>query len=249
MSPRHERRVSLPTYPFERRRYWLENDAGAQPRSSSSADMSSAGRRLRSALPETQFETVYSLARFDYLGDHRIYGMPILPFTAGLATLYDAARQHFGTDQVALANLQYREALVCRSPVNASCNPFWRRSTRRPRRSDWRASERTRPTPGERTWSAWRATGSRSQGDMAAHQPRSTRSSCGAPARFRPRSTTRRCGRSVFNMAPRSAPSRSSGAAQGEVLTRVRLPSQFPSKVRMPCTRPCSMLACTSIRR
>lgn len=111
-SPRHERRVSLPTYPFERRRYWLENDAGAQQRGSFSADMSSAGRRLRSALPETQFETVCSLARFDYLGDHRIYGMPILPFTAGLATLCDAARQHFGTDQVALANLQYREALV-----------------------------------------------------------------------------------------------------------------------------------------
>jgi acyl transferase domain-containing protein/surfactin synthase thioesterase subunit/acyl carrier protein len=110
--PYHGRRISLPTYPFERRRYWLENDSGAQPRALASADMSMTGRRLRSALPETQFESTYSLARFGYLGDHRIYAMPVLPLTVGLTTLREAARQHFATDGIALANLQYREALV-----------------------------------------------------------------------------------------------------------------------------------------
>ena len=74
--------------------------------------MTMTGRRLRSALPETQFESAYSLTRFEYLGDHRIYGMPVLPLTAGLMALRDAARQHFATDGVVLANLQYREALI-----------------------------------------------------------------------------------------------------------------------------------------
>jgi acyl transferase domain-containing protein/surfactin synthase thioesterase subunit/acyl carrier protein len=110
--PYRKSRTSLPTYPFEHRRYWLERDASARPRSSYPQEMSLTGQRIRSTLPEVQFETTYSLARFNYLGDHRIYGMPVLPLAAGLTALRDAARQHFGTDQVALANLQYREALV-----------------------------------------------------------------------------------------------------------------------------------------
>jgi surfactin synthase thioesterase subunit/acyl carrier protein/nucleoside-diphosphate-sugar epimerase len=110
--PYRRRRISLPTYPFERRRHWLDGDNRARVRDSSSGETSLAGERLRSALPQTQFEIVYSLARLEYLADHRIYAMPVLPFTVGLAALHDAARQHFGTDRIALANLQYREALV-----------------------------------------------------------------------------------------------------------------------------------------
>jgi surfactin synthase thioesterase subunit/acyl carrier protein len=52
------------------------------------------------------------LQRFPYLDDHRIYGMPVLPMTAGLTALRDAACQYFGSDAVEIANLQYREAMV-----------------------------------------------------------------------------------------------------------------------------------------
>src|SRR6202023_3263740 len=102
--PRH--RVSLPTYPFERRRFWLEADSTRRsPRPLSNG---LTGVRLRSALPDVQFESIYSLQRFAYLDDHRIYGMPVLPTTAGLTALRDAARQHFGSDAVEIVNLQYR---------------------------------------------------------------------------------------------------------------------------------------------
>ena len=54
----------------------------------------------------------YGLNLLPYLDDHRIYGMPVLPMTAAIAALCDAARRHFGTDAVALDNFQYRDALV-----------------------------------------------------------------------------------------------------------------------------------------
>jgi surfactin synthase thioesterase subunit/acyl carrier protein len=108
--PYPSRRVSLPTYPFERRRFWIEADANA--RSAGPLSNGLTGIRLRSALPDAQFESAYSLQRFSYLDDHRIYGMPVLPTTVGVTALRDAACQYFGSDAVEIANLQYREAMV-----------------------------------------------------------------------------------------------------------------------------------------
>jgi acyl transferase domain-containing protein/surfactin synthase thioesterase subunit/acyl carrier protein len=115
-APQRGRRISLPTYPFERRRFWIDGDTTARspaPGSAATAPGTSlTGLRLRSPLPDIQFESAYSLARFGWLDDHRIYGMLVLPLTAGLAALQQAARQHFGTDAVEIDNLQYREAMV-----------------------------------------------------------------------------------------------------------------------------------------
>ena len=115
--PHPAHRISLPTYPFEHRRFWLEDN---RPRySASDIAQGWAGTRIRSALPEAQFETSLSLDRLPWLNDHRIYGMPVLPTTVGLCAVADAARQYFNTDQVAVENLQYREALVL--PETADC--------------------------------------------------------------------------------------------------------------------------------
>ncbi len=108
--PYRQRLVSLPTYPFERRRFWIEGEA--RVRSTGSVANGMAGVRLRSALPDAQFESTYSLHRVGYLDDHRIYGMAVLPTTVGLTALRDAARQYFSSDTVEIANLQYREAMV-----------------------------------------------------------------------------------------------------------------------------------------
>jgi acyl transferase domain-containing protein len=98
------RRLSLPTYPFERRRFWLDDDAPPSTAENHCRLDKSSGVSSSIWLPDIQFETTYSLARFEYLNDHRIHGTPVLPLTFGLRALRDAARQHFGTDNAEIAN-------------------------------------------------------------------------------------------------------------------------------------------------
>jgi acyl transferase domain-containing protein/surfactin synthase thioesterase subunit/acyl carrier protein len=110
--PWRRSRISLPTYPFARQRFWLDGDRTAFSRSRRANAEELAGERIRSALPESQFEARYGLNLHPYLADHRIYGSPVLPMTGAISALSDAARRHFGTDAVALDNFQYRDALI-----------------------------------------------------------------------------------------------------------------------------------------
>jgi acyl transferase domain-containing protein/surfactin synthase thioesterase subunit/acyl carrier protein len=108
--PHGFRRVPLPTYPFERQRFWIDGDGSSAGARGGGADLT--GVRLRSPLSEIQFETSYGLERIPYLADHRIYGLPVLPTTVGLVALQEAARRQFGSEAIEVANLQYREAMV-----------------------------------------------------------------------------------------------------------------------------------------
>jgi len=101
------RRVSMPTYAFEKRRHWIQDDTVCSQREPMSTGL--LGARLRSPLP--QFEAIYSLDRLPYLDDHRIYGTPILPLTVALTALREAARQNFDTDGIEVTNIQYQEAM------------------------------------------------------------------------------------------------------------------------------------------
>ena len=123
--PHRRRRVPLPSYPFEHRRYWLEDDSGGRRRDVSAAAPSLTGVRLRSALPDLQFETVYSLARFPYLDDHRIHGMAVLPLTVGLTALVDLAHREAKKGEFALPGLgklvkQKRKARIGRNPATGA---------------------------------------------------------------------------------------------------------------------------------
>jgi acyl transferase domain-containing protein/NADPH:quinone reductase-like Zn-dependent oxidoreductase len=78
------RRVPLPTYPFQRRRYWLE----AAPRPEATPPAGSVhpllGRRLRSPLAELLLEARLAADLPSFLADHRVFGRPIVPAAAWL---------------------------------------------------------------------------------------------------------------------------------------------------------------------
>jgi acyl transferase domain-containing protein/surfactin synthase thioesterase subunit len=108
-APWRRRRVSLVSYPFQREPHRLPPPRAVRGRGASHPLM---GQAVASPLDSQQFEAVYDLAALPWNDDHRIYGMAILPTAAALEAVRAAAARHFGTDEVTVEDVVYREALV-----------------------------------------------------------------------------------------------------------------------------------------
>ncbi|MDZ7269344.1 MAG: SDR family NAD(P)-dependent oxidoreductase [candidate division KSB1 bacterium] len=91
------RRVVLPSYPFQRERYWCDERkksvVSARPLPAAGGHPL-LGQRLRSPLlKDLVFESVVSLAHIPFLEGHRVYGTVVFPATAYLEMIIAAARQ------------------------------------------------------------------------------------------------------------------------------------------------------------
>jgi acyl transferase domain-containing protein len=113
------RRVTLPTYPFERRRHWIapsslpsRRSVGA-PAETDRATHPLLGRRIRSsALKDNVFETRLDVDALSFLGDHRVLGQVVYPAAAYLASVAAAAREAFGDRGHRLEDVVLGERLV-----------------------------------------------------------------------------------------------------------------------------------------
>lgn len=102
------RRVPLPTYPFQHSAHWLSREQGAKtaqpvpeisgPPGAGTPGGPLLGRRLRSALKETQFENQLRGVALPYLREHRIHGTTIFP-AAGYVEMALAAATAIGKQE------------------------------------------------------------------------------------------------------------------------------------------------------
>ena len=116
--PYRRRRARLPTYPFERRRCWVdmpEPDAAERWAMDASSDHPLLGRRLPSPGREIQFVSTVSTARQPYLDDHKIYGEVVVPGAFHIAVALCAAEELLGEPGCALEDLVFPQALAASS--------------------------------------------------------------------------------------------------------------------------------------
>ena len=84
---------ALPNYPFERQRYWLDAPVTCEVATVPSLDHPLLGKRLRSPLRETQYESQISLPLFPWLAGHRVHGELVFPASAYIGMALMAARE------------------------------------------------------------------------------------------------------------------------------------------------------------
>jgi len=126
------RKVALPTYPFQRRRFWFEEKhktriaedgsvrAGRNHASRftihdsrSTVSHPLLGSRLCTPLlRDVIFETQLSLEAVPFIADHRVHGAAVLPTTAYLEMISAGAQQAFGAGRHTIEDMDLREALL-----------------------------------------------------------------------------------------------------------------------------------------
>ncbi len=109
--PHAASRVPLPTYPFERRSFWIAHaPAGSRrvPRATSGAPLH--GTRLDAAAPI--YETLLAPDRPAALADHRVHGAVLVAAPVMLAIAQDAANDFAGPASRAIEDFHVLEPLV-----------------------------------------------------------------------------------------------------------------------------------------
>ncbi|PTL78226.1 type I polyketide synthase [Vitiosangium sp. GDMCC 1.1324] len=114
-APYSRRRVTLPTYPFQRQRYWWRGTAshGVLAPRNEQRITPHFGRRLRSpALDALVYETTYGPSRPAHLNDHRLFGMLVAAGSSHVSLVLSVIEDAYGSPACTLEDLAFPQALV-----------------------------------------------------------------------------------------------------------------------------------------
>ncbi|NVJ10656.1 SDR family NAD(P)-dependent oxidoreductase, partial [Myxococcus sp. AM001] len=115
--PYARRTVALPTYPFQRQRYWWTRDTQGRgallaPRESKDLKPHLGTRLYSPAFDDIIYSTTLGAFRPAYLDDHRLYGTVVTPAASHLSMVLSAVAETFGPLACTLENLTFHQALV-----------------------------------------------------------------------------------------------------------------------------------------
>jgi acyl transferase domain-containing protein/NADPH:quinone reductase-like Zn-dependent oxidoreductase/SAM-dependent methyltransferase/acyl carrier protein len=113
--PGSRRITELPTYPFQRTRYWFRAQPAASAMTATRGNGTQhplLGRRLRNASQEVIYEAGVSADSPPFVRQHRVLGNVVLPATAYLDTLLACGRDLLRTDSISVENVAVKEAML-----------------------------------------------------------------------------------------------------------------------------------------
>ena len=113
------RRVVLPTYPFQRKRYWFEVPEGrAAGKKDGNIPRKTLGHPLLSHRLDSPFikdvliESYISSATLPWLKDHQAFGLAVFPATGYLEMILASAKEAFGPGIPTIKEMDIREAMI-----------------------------------------------------------------------------------------------------------------------------------------
>jgi len=107
------RRIPLPTYPFQRKRHWIEDNTTQTERARKVAERLHplVGTRINFSAKEACYEARYGVRHAGFFSDHRVAGTIVVPTTAELEAATVVGRMHFGTSRVSFDNAMHHQAM------------------------------------------------------------------------------------------------------------------------------------------
>jgi acyl transferase domain-containing protein/surfactin synthase thioesterase subunit/acyl carrier protein len=108
------RRIPLPTYPFQRKRYWIEDDKVHYERPQNVVERPHplVGACINSDTKDTRYQARYGEQHISYFSDHKVAGTIVLPTAAELEAATIVGRKHFGTQSVSFDNALHHQAMT-----------------------------------------------------------------------------------------------------------------------------------------
>lgn len=110
---REQRRISLPTMPFERKFFWFSDTAPLWSQSSPENHLRPLAQKRSPAPPDPDlYTTTVDFDQFPYLADHRVAGTPVFPGAAFVEMMLEAVQCEWPDDSVELRGVIFERAAV-----------------------------------------------------------------------------------------------------------------------------------------
>ncbi len=115
------RRVSLPTYPFEHKSYWIDDETMAQPRSTAIDDIAIEhpllGRKIAISAKVVVFENVIDRATPKFIADHRLIETVIFPGAGYTQMGLEIGRYFIKNKKVRIDEIRFAQTMMLHEGV------------------------------------------------------------------------------------------------------------------------------------